>query len=189
MMSKCNTLCAIYTLGLTVFTATLLLNTFKYNSTMPAPNLPIRVGVIGLSTSGGWATTLLGPLLDTTSPVFQKYKIVALSTRSAESASATAEKYSTQLGHTIKAYHGASGSRDLAQDPDVDLVIVTVKVTDHKAAVFPAIEAGKDVFVEWPLGKSLEETVEIAQKAKAKGVRAMVGTQAIHTPIVKKVSS
>ena len=155
---------------------------------MPAPSLPIRIGVVGLSTNGGWASTLLAPLLDPTSPVFQKYKLVALSTRSAESASATAEKYAAQLGHAVRAYHGASGARDLAQDPDVDLVVVAVKVTDHKAAVLPAIEAGKDVFVEWPLGKGLQETLEIAQKAKAKGVRAMVGTQAIHTPLVRKVS-
>lgn len=155
---------------------------------MPAPNLPIRFGVVGLSNNGGWASTLLAPLLDSTSPVFQKYKLVALSTRSAESARATAEKYSAQLGHTVKAYHGASGARDLAQDPEVDLVVVAVKVTDHKAAVLSAIEVGKDVFVEWPLGKGLQETLEIAQKAKAKGVRGMVGTQGIHTPLVRKVS-
>lgn len=154
---------------------------------MSAPSLPIRIGVIGLSTSGGWATTLLAPLLDPTSSVFQTYKLVALATRSPESAAATAAKYSEQLGHDIKAYHGASGARDLAQDPDVDLVVVSVKVTDHKAAVLPAIEAGKDVFVEWPLGKGFQETVEIAQKAREKGVRTMVGTQAIHTPMVTKV--
>ena len=70
---------------------------------MPAPKLPIRIGVIGLSQNGGWATTLLAPLLDASSAVSAKYTLVALATRSAASAAATAEKYAAQLGHAVRA--------------------------------------------------------------------------------------
>ncbi len=42
----------------------------------------------------------------------------------------------------------------------------------------PVIEAGKDVFCEWPLGLNLKEAEEIRDAAKAKGVRTMVGLQA-----------
>lgn len=154
---------------------------------MPAPTLPIRLGVIGLSVSGGWSATLLGSILTSSSPTASKYKLTALATRSAESASATAKKYSEQLGHPVKAYHGPDGARALANDPEVDLVAVVVKVTDHKAAVLPALEAGKDVFVEWPLARNLEEVQEIVELARKKGVRSMVGTQVVQMGIIKRV--
>jgi predicted dehydrogenase len=37
-------------------------------------------------------------------------------------------------------------ARELAQDPDVDLVVVSVKVNEHDAPVRAVIEAGKAVF-------------------------------------------
>ena len=155
---------------------------------MPAPKLPIRIGVIGLSTSGGWATTLLAPILGPNAPLASTYKLTAISTRSAESAAATATKYTSELGHAVKAYHGPDGARALVNDPDVDLVVVTVRVTDHRANAVLALEAGKDVFVEWPLGRGFAEGKELVELARKKGVRTMVGTQATQAPFVRKVS-
>ena len=51
----------------------------------------------------------------------------------------------------------------------------------------PALEAGKDVFVEWPLGNGLKEAEEMAALAKAKGVKTAMGLQARCLPIVLKV--
>lgn len=128
---------------------------------------PIRIGFIGLSTQG-WASQSLAPPLFT--PLLAPhYTLTALCTRSAASATATAEKYSALAGHTVKAYYGPQGSADLARDPEVDMVSVSVKVSDHFAAVMQAIEAGKDVFVEWPPGNGYEETVKMAEAAKKKG--------------------
>ena len=76
---------------------------------------------------------------------------------------------------------------DIAKDPDVDLVAVSVKVPDHYKAVIPAIEAGKDIFIEWPVGRTYEETVKIAEAAKRKGVRVLVGAQSIQSRPVQKV--
>lgn len=148
---------------------------------------PIRLGVVGLSVSGGWASLVLFQPLLAPGPLAAKYKLTAVCTRSAESAAATAQKYSEQLGHTVKAYHGPEGRAQIAQDPEVDLVAVVVKVGDHKEAVLPTIEAGKDVFVEWPLGNGLEETRAIVEAARRKGVRGIVGAQAIQSPAVQKV--
>ena len=156
---------------------------------MPAPKLPIRIGVIGLSTSGGWASTLLASILNPNAPLASMYKLTAISTRSSESAAATAAKYSTELGHTVKAFHGLNGARALANDPDVDLVVVAMKVTDHHANAVLALEAGKDIFVEWPLGRGFEEGKELTELARKKGVRTMVGTQAIQAPFVRKVGT
>ncbi|KIP11347.1 hypothetical protein PHLGIDRAFT_124987 [Phlebiopsis gigantea 11061_1 CR5-6] len=68
------------------------------------------------------------------------------------------------------------------------MVVVAVKVTDHKKAVTPAIKAGKAVFVEWPLGRGLDETKELAALAKQYGVRAIVGAQATQSPVLRKIA-
>ncbi|KAF1950016.1 NAD(P)-binding protein [Byssothecium circinans] len=76
--------------------------------------------------------------------------------------------------------------RTIANDPNVDIVAVSVKVPEHYALVKPALEAGKDVFVEWPLARNLPEVEELVALAKAKGVRTMVGLQARQSPPVVK---
>ncbi|KAF8064998.1 oxidoreductase [Lyophyllum atratum] len=141
---------------------------------------PIRVGFVGLSSTGWASTSLAPPLLST--PAF---KLTALSTTSEASASASAAKYTAEVGHTVKPFHGSTAH--IAGDPDVDLVVVSVRTPAHRDAVIPVLEARKDVFVEWPAGASLEETVELAEKAREKGVRAAVGLQGRHSPVVRRV--
>ena len=87
----------------------------------------------------------------------------------------------------MNAYYGENGARDIANDENVDLVVVSVKIPDHWEAVKPAIEAGKDVFVEWSPGRNFEETVRIAEAAKARGVRTIVGAQSAHSATSRKV--
>jgi predicted dehydrogenase len=70
----------------------------------------------------------------------------------------------------------------LAAHPDVDLVAVTVKVPDHYPPVMAAIEAGKHVYCEWPLGRTTAEAVELAALAKATGRVTAVGLQARVNP-------
>ncbi len=147
---------------------------------------PIRLGLIGLS-SRGWASTnlvpqLLHPLLSSS------YSLTALSTSSEASAAAAAAKYSELAGHPVKGYHGEQGFVDIANDPNVDMVAVSVKIPDHLKAVTPAIEAGKDIFIEWAPGNGYEETLKIAEAAKRKGVKVLVGAQATHGVYLNKVS-
>lgn len=148
---------------------------------------PIRVGFVGLS-STGWASISLAPPL-LSSPLSSHYAITALSTSSPQSAQLAAEKYTALSPRSpqvqVKPYHGSTSS--IASDTDVDLVVVSVKTPDHKMALAPAIEKGKDVFVEWPLGNGLEEAKELAGMAREKGVRTMVGMQGWQIPEVKKV--
>jgi len=141
---------------------------------------PIKVGFVGLS-STGWASAALAPSLLLSS----SFDLTAVSTTSAASAAASAKKYSELVGHRVKAYHGDTSQ--LAADPDVDFVVVSIKAPYHKAALLPAIEAGKDVFVEWPGGAGLQESSEIAEAAKAKGIKTMVGLQGRHSPVAKKI--
>lgn len=147
---------------------------------------PIKLGVIGLSTQGWAASYLIPPIFD---PLLSsKYVLTALCTSSETSAKAAAAKYSELAGRTVKAYHGQQGYVDIANDPDVDMVAVSIKMPAHYAAVMPAIAAGKDIFIEWSPGKNLDETVKIAEAARARGVRSLVGAQAIQGATAKKVS-
>lgn len=146
---------------------------------------PIRVGFIGLSTKG-WASTshvnhFFDPLLSSS------YVLTALCTTSERSATAASAKYSELAGRPVKAYHGDAGLTAIANDPEVDLVAVSVSIPDHYKAVMPAIEAGKDIFIEWTVGNGYAETLKIAEAAKRKGVRVLVGAQANQNPSLRKV--
>jgi predicted dehydrogenase len=65
---------------------------------------------------------------------------------------------------------------------EVDIVAVTVKVPYHKAIVTAAIESGKHVYCEWPLGNGLQEARELGALARQRGVHAVAGTVARSLP-------
>ena len=82
------------------------------------------------------------------------------------------------------------GSPDeLAADPNVEMVIVSVKVPEHAALTEPAIRAKKDVFVEWPLGRNLAEAEYLTKLARENEIRTLVGLQARHNPTVRKAKA
>ncbi|WAP57910.1 Gfo/Idh/MocA family protein [Streptomyces sp. S465] len=134
------------------------------------PRTPVRVGIVGLSAGGGWAARAHVPAL----AGLDGYELRALSASSAESARAAGEKYGVPLTF------GSAG--ELARSEEVDLVVVTVKVPHHRELILPALEAGKPVFSEWPLGTGLAQAEELAALAEAKGVRTAVGLQARSAP-------
>ena len=73
---------------------------------------------------------------------------------------------------------------ELIAQPEVDLVVVTVKVPHHFELVQAAIAAGKSVYCEWPLGNGLREAEAMAAMARERGVLARVGLQARSSPVV-----
>jgi predicted dehydrogenase len=144
---------------------------------------PIRVGLIGLSTAatpqrpGAWAVLAHLPSI-LNSP---DYQLVALANSTVESAKKSIEFHN--LPPETRAYGSAV---DLAQDDEVDLVVVSVNVQKRPNLVKPAVLAGKDVFVEWPLGANSQEAREFASLAKAHGSKTIVGLQARADPLVLK---
>ncbi|MFH9424135.1 Gfo/Idh/MocA family protein [Streptomyces sp. NPDC017529] len=137
---------------------------------------PIGVGVIGLSASGGWAARAHLPAL----AAVPGYEVRALSASTPESARAAGEKYGIPLAF--------GSAEELVRRPEVDLVVVTVKIPHHRELVLAALEAGKMVLSEWPLGNGLAETEELAAAAEARGLRTFVGLQARSAPPVRYVS-
>ena len=140
----------------------------------------IRLGIIGLSTDPqAWAT--MAHLPPITGNLFSQYKLTAIATSSPETAKASAKAYG------LPEEKGYSNPNDIANDPDVDMVVVAVKVPLHKQLTLPALVAKKDVFVEWPLGNGVQEAQEMADIAKKMGVRTFVGLQLRMQPTYVKV--
>ncbi|WP_206506085.1 Gfo/Idh/MocA family protein [Streptomyces chrestomyceticus] len=136
---------------------------------------PTGVGVIGLSASGGWAARAHLPAL----AAVPGFELRALSATTPESARAAGEKYGVPLAF--------GSARELVRREEVDLVVVAVKIPHHRELVLAALEAGKAVLSEWPLGNGLAETEELAAVAEARGVRTFVGLQARSAPPVRYV--
>lgn len=135
----------------------------------------IHVGVIGGSANNQWASSTHIPALQR----LPKFKITAIGTTRMESA----EKSATQFGVA----HAFADSNELAQHPDVDMVIVSVKVPGHYDAVMAALNAGKHVYCEWPLGLNTSQAIEMNNLASARKVHHTVGLQARQSPEVNFV--
>ncbi len=78
----------------------------------------------------------------------------------------------------IHAPRKAYGDYDaMLADPDVDSVIVAVADQFHVPMALQALEAGKHVLVEKPMGVSVEECEELRAAAGAFGLIVQVGTE------------
>jgi predicted dehydrogenase len=76
---------------------------------------------------------------------------------------------------------------DLAADPDVDLVVCSVRVDRHFLTVRPSIIAGKSIFVEWPLDRNLSVAQEMSLLATKHGVKTIVGIQGSFSLVIRKM--
>jgi predicted dehydrogenase len=65
-------------------------------------------------------------------------------------------------------------------------VTVSVKVPDHYEPV-AAIEAGKHVYCEWPLGRDTAEAGRMLDTAERRGIRHVVGLQGQVSPAINYV--
>jgi len=131
----------------------------------------IRVGIIGANPDRGWAGQAHIPALR---PLSDDFEITALSTSRRESADAAGEVFAVPL--TFDNHH------DLVTSAEVDVVAVTVKVPHHLELATAALEAGKAVYCEWPLGNGLAEAEALAELARKQGVLAVAGLQARSAP-------
>src|SRR5256714_4895199 len=135
----------------------------------------LGVGIIGVSPVRGWAATSHTPALR----ALPNYEIRALSGHSAESARAAGEVFGVSAVF--------SDHKQLVSQPDIDLVAVTVKVPHHRELVSAALDAGKAVYCEWPLGRDLDDARAMAALAAERGVRTVVGFQARQAPAIEFV--
>lgn len=129
------------------------------------------VGIIGLQPNRSWASVAHVPALRALSDL---YDIVGVANTTQASAAAAAGAYDIP-----RAYGNPA---ELLADPDVDIVALTVKVPHHCELVTLALNAGKHVYCEWPLGLGLGEASAMARLAKEKGLLGVCGMQALAAP-------
>ena len=129
---------------------------------------PLRVGLIGAG--GRWGPRAHVPALKGVSEA----ELYAVCTAHADTAQAAADKFGVP-----RAY---GSDKAMYADSAVDAVAVAVRVPAHYQLSKNAIEAGKHVFCEWPLGANTKEAEELAALARQKNVRTMVGLQRRASP-------
>jgi predicted dehydrogenase len=132
----------------------------------------IRLGLIGASVRGTWSARSHLPALQASSDV----ELSAVCTTRADSAEAARQAWGARLA--FDDYH------KMVASPQIDAVAVVVRVPSHYAPTKAALEAGKHVYCEWPLGRTTAEAVELAALAKANGLVTAVGLQARVNPAV-----
>src|SRR6266849_2421900 len=134
-------------------------------SALAIPKSTLGVGIIGVSPFRGWASTAHIPALR----ALPKYEIRALSTHNADLA--------RTLGEAFGVSAVFSDHEQMVTQPDIDVVVVTVKAPRHRELVAAALAAGKAVYCEWPLGRDLDDARAMAALATEQGVRTIVGLQ------------
>lgn len=133
----------------------------------------IRIGIVGATPEGGWAASAHVPALQG----LPAYDLTAVSTTREESAQEAARRFG--------APHAFTDARRLAEHPEVDLVVITVKVPFHLELAQAALAAGKHVYCEWPLVRTTSEAETLAAAAEAAGVHHVIGLQARYAPAVE----
>ncbi len=132
----------------------------------------IRLGLIGASVRGTWSSRSHLPALRASGDV----ELTAVCTTRADSAEAARQAWGARLAFDDWC--------KLVASPEIDAVAVVVRVPSHYPPAKAALEAGKHVYCEWPLGRTTAEAVELAALARANGLVTAVGLQARVNPAV-----
>ena len=130
----------------------------------------IRLGFVGANVNSTWSAQSHYPALLASPDV----ELTAVCTSKPESAEEARQAFGAKL-----AFHDF---REMVSSPEIDAVAVVVRVPSHYEPTKAAIEAGKHVYTEWPLGRTTAEAEELAALARAKGVQTAVGLQSRVSP-------
>jgi predicted dehydrogenase len=135
----------------------------------------IRVGIVGATVTqggSGWGANAHVPALK----ALPGYELKAVCTSHEDTAKASAAAFGAE--------HAFHRFGDMAAHPDVDLLVVCVRVPGHRELVMAGLQAGKPVCCEWPLGKSLAEAEEMAGLARRRSLPTIVGLQGRSDPTI-----
>jgi predicted dehydrogenase len=126
---------------------------------------PLRLGIIGANPHRGWASRTHLPAAAASDGI----ELIAVATTQVASATEAATRFGARRSYP--------DAHELIADPEVEAVTVAVKVPQHFAFVHAALEAGKHVYSEWPLGANTDEAVALRDLAAERGVHTIVGLQ------------
>lgn len=133
-----------------------------------ASSTPLRVGLIGAN--GRWGPRAHVPALKG----LPETELYAVCTAHSDTAQAAAEKFTVA--------HAYGDDKSMDADPRVEAALVAVRVPAHYVLAKNALEAGKHVYCEWPLGANTKEAEDLAALARKMKVHTMVGLQRRASP-------
>ena len=112
----------------------------------------IRLGLVG---SGGMAAKRAASFA-----ALKGFRLIALAARNQGTGAELARRHGLEL---------LGNWEELVQRPDVDAVAVCTPNDSHGPIARAALEAGKHVFLEYPLARRLEEGEELVRTARSTG--------------------
>lgn len=95
----------------------------------------------------------------------------------------------TTLGKKFGFSHTTTNYKDILQDNDVDLVMITTRHDLHAQMVVETLNAGKNVFVEKPLALNEEELEQIIEVYTKSEKTLTVGFNRRFSPHIEKIKS
>jgi predicted dehydrogenase len=132
----------------------------------------VRVGIVGADTKAGWAKLSHVPAINGLRGV----KLAAVTTRT--------EQRAREAAQAFGADRWFSDPLAMIRDEQIDLVTIAVKVPAHRELVLAALDAGKAVYCEAPLGRTLAEVEEMASAVGS--LHTAIGLQARLNPAVRR---
>ena len=125
----------------------------------------LQVGIIGASARRGWAGISHVPAVQRLDGV----TLGAIVTQDQHSANEGARVFGARAGY--------GDAQSLFANPHIDIVAIAVNVPAHRALVQGVLAAGKHLYCEYPLGRDLAESLDLAEAARRAGVHVAVGLQ------------
>jgi predicted dehydrogenase len=134
----------------------------------------IRVGIVGANAKSSWAKVSHVPAINGLHGV----KLSAVATRNEQSAREAAKAFGADRWF--------SDPFAMIRDERIDVITIAVKVPAHRELVLAALEAGKAVYCEAPLGRTV---AEVEQMASAVGpLHTAIGLQGHLNPAVRRAA-
>jgi predicted dehydrogenase len=134
----------------------------------------IQVGIVGASVQKSWAHLSHVPAINGLSGL----RLAAVATRNEQ----TARKSAEALG----ADRWFSDPLAMINDDQIDVITISVKVPAHRELVLAALSAGKAVYCEAPLGRTVAEAEEMANAVGS--LHTAIGLQGRLNPAVRRAA-
>src|SRR6266581_3961090 len=134
----------------------------------------IRVGIVGADAKASWAKVSHVPAING----LPDLKLAAVATRNEQSAREAAEAFGADRWH--------SDPFTMIRDDRIDIVTIAVKVPAHRELVLAALDAGKAVYCEAPLGRSVADAEEMASATGS--LHTAIGLQGRLNPAVRRAA-
>ena len=134
----------------------------------------IRVGIVGANAKNGWANVSHVPAIKG----LPGLKLAAVATRNEQSAREAAEAFGADRWF--------SNPLAMIRDDRIDVITISVKVPAHRELVLTALDAGKAVYCEAPLGRTVAEAEEMASAVGS--LHTAIGLQGRLNPAVRRAA-